>query len=238
MPRWLLKLKGQTTDLEEFPHWFPAGDPSAFAERDTFFLTSPRLDPLPDARAVQEAGASILEEASAIVALIWPALVAPTIENIVHEADDGSRTTHHVLMAAGASLRIKLGGRHGARIKAGKTDAQWYHAIIQASPSLQTALLLWADPTRTWPRLYRVLEELEQHLGMDADKAGLCSAAERKRFTRSANTAAVAGKDARHADGRFAPPPNPMTLDDAAAFVREVIHSCLQAQALSLHGVA
>lgn len=238
MPRWLLKLKGQGADLEELPHWFPAGDPRAFAENGTVYLTSRRLDQLPDARAVQEHGSALLEEVTAVIALIWPALNAPTIENIVHEADDGIRTTHHVLMAVGSSMRIKFGGRRGAPLKAGKTDAQWFHAITQASPSLQTALLLWADPTRTWPRLYRVLEEVEQHASRDADKAGLCSAADRKRFMRSANTAAVAGKDARHADGLFQAPKVPMTLEEATSFVRGVIHACLELEALRQHSVA
>ncbi|OLP04913.1 hypothetical protein BLL52_3732 [Rhodoferax antarcticus ANT.BR] len=37
MPRWLLKLKGQPADLEEFPHWFPVGDPYALTEDETTY---------------------------------------------------------------------------------------------------------------------------------------------------------------------------------------------------------
>lgn len=238
MPRWLLKLKGDIADLEELPHWFPAGDPFAFSEEGNFFLSSPKLDVLEDAVQVNTVGRAILEEASAIVSILWPALIAPTIENIVREADDGSRHTHHVLMPVCASMRVKSGRRKGASLKKGMTDAQWFQSIANASASLRTALLLWADPNRTWPRLYRVLEEVEEHLGSDADKAGLCSFAERKQFMRSANTAAVAGKDSRHADGKYQAPPNPMTIEEATSFIRSVIQSCLKDEARNRHGVA
>jgi hypothetical protein len=235
MSRWLLKLKGEVADLEEFPHWFPAGDPRAFKEGADFYLESPRLNVLSSSRSVQEVGRAILEEAAAVVSLMWPALVAPTIEHMICEADDGTRTTHYTLHVVGATHRFKSGKRVGAPLKAGKTDAQWFHTVVQSSSSLRTALLLWADPARTWPRLYRVLEEVETFLQQDADKAGLCSAAERKRFTHSANAASVAGKDARHADGVFASPKNPMTLAEATSFVRGVIHACLTEEALRRH---
>lgn len=230
MARWLLKLKGEVADLEEFPHWFPSGDPFAFREGQDFYLSSPRLDLLQDSRSVQDLGTSILEEAAAVVSLIWPGLEAPAIEHLVQEAEDGTRSLHYTLKIVGSTLRLKSGSRRGAPLKAGKTDAQWFHAISQASPHLQTALLLWADPARTWPRLYRVLEELEHHISQDAHKAALCTAADRRRFMHSANAAASAGRDARHRDGLFDAPKNPMTLDEASRFVRGVIYAYLEAE--------
>lgn len=231
MPRWLLKLKGEVSDLEEFPHWFPAGEPFVFREEQAFYLSSPRLDSLPDSRTVHDVGSSILEEAAAVISLIWPGLDAPAIDHVVFVAADGTRSLHYTLSIDSVTYYVKTGARRGAPLIAGKTDAQWFHAISQASPHLQTALLLWADPARTWPRLYRVLEELEHHISRQADTAGLCSHADRKRFTRSANTAAVAGKDARHRDGMFKAPTDPMTLAEATSFIRGVIHTYLVAEA-------
>lgn len=171
-----------------------------------------------------------------MISLIWPALEAPTIEHMVYEADDGTRSLHYALSIVGATYRGKMGRRTGASPTGGKTDAQWFHAISQSSSSLHTALLLWADPARTWPRLYRLLEELEQHISMDADKACLCSLEDRQRFRRSANTAAVAGRDARHADGRYQAPKDPMSLQNAVSFVRSVIHAYLVKEALRRQG--
>lgn len=226
----MLKLKGGVADLEEFPHWFPSGDPFFIREGEAFYLSSPRLDVLPDSVSVQDVGGSILEEAAAVVSLICPGLEPPAIEHMVLEADDGSRSSHYTLKVASAFYRMKIGGRGGAPLKSGKTAAQWFLGISQAGPHLQTALLLWADPARTWPRLYRVLEELEHHISQDAHKAALCTAADRRRFMHSANAAATAGRDARHRDGLFDAPKNPMTLDEATRFVRGVIYAYLEAE--------
>ncbi len=90
------------------------------------------------------------------------------------------------------------------------------------------ALSLWADPIRSWPRLYRVLEEIEQHLGQRVDGAGLCPFNQRQRFTHTANTAEVAGSDARHATGKFAAPGNPMTLPEATDFIGQMLLGSLR----------
>jgi hypothetical protein len=228
----LLKLKGDVDDLEELPYWFPSGDPFSFQEGQSFYLASPRLDVLPDSRSVQDVGGSILEEVAAVVSLIWPSFEAPTIDHLVHESSDGNRSLHYTLKIASATHRMKTRDSTGAPLKAGRTDAQWYHMISQAGPHLQTALLLWADPARTWPRLYRVLEELEHHISQEPQKLTLCTAAERKRFTHSANAAAVAGKDARHRNGMFDAPKDPMTLQEATKFIRRVIHDYLKSEAM------
>ena len=68
-------------------------------------------------------------------------------------------------------------------------------------PNLDQALKVWADPMRTWPRLYRLLEEIEGHLGKSANAAGLCSGKERTRFRQTAESPEVAGVDARQASG-------------------------------------
>jgi hypothetical protein len=97
----------------------------------------------------------------------------------------------------------------------------------QSNQHLEIALTLWADPARPWPRLYRILEELELHIGKPADKAGLCSANERARFTRTANTAEVSGADSRHALSKYAPPPDPMSLEEATRFVGRIFSEVL-----------
>ncbi len=88
--------------------------------------------------------------------------------------------------------------------------------------------LLWADRPRSWPRLYRVLEEIEAHLGKNADHAGLCSDGERSRFRRSTQVPEVAGKDARHRVGLFQPPANPLTLQEAEAFIGRLLTAVLK----------
>ncbi len=108
-----------------------------------------------------------------------------------------------------------------------QTRAQFLLAGSRVNDHLKMAVSLWGDPLRIWPRLYRVLEEIERYLGKEVHKAGLCSANQRKRFHRSANAAEIAGKDARHAQGKFRPPKNPMNLAEATNFVSGLLQDAL-----------
>jgi hypothetical protein len=67
------------------------------------------------------------------------------------------------------------------------------------------------------------MEEIQQFLGEPPYKAGLCTKGEYKLFEHTANTAEVAGLDARHALGKFTPPPDPMPLAVAEALVGTVL---------------
>lgn len=88
--------------------------------------------------------------------------------------------------------------------------------------------MLWGMPNRTWGRLYRILEEIERHLGAKVHLKNLCTLKERGRFASSANNARVAGVDSRHADGKYEPPNAPMTIDEATAFIRDLILASLK----------
>ena len=135
--------------------------------------------------------------------------------------------THFVSVASARS-------KTGAVVVSGSTLQQTLptHAqqLLEASRTdrrLQLVVSIWADPIRTWPRLYRLLEELEAYLKLDVDVAGLCTKNERVRFNRSANCAEIAGKDARHMAGKFNPPSNPMNLSEATSFIGNLVKETL-----------
>ncbi|MET0790586.1 MAG: hypothetical protein ABW061_03630 [Polyangiaceae bacterium] len=219
-------------DLEEFPFWFPTGEVFAFAEAESVFLTGPAFERFRDAVEVRDAAQQVLDDFCAIGSLLWPALHAPRIGTILREDADGKRLGNTIIQLEGAELRVKARARLGTGEREGPTAAQ---ALLDAARAggthLQMALMLWADPVRTWPRLYRLLEELEKYLGKHVDKFEFCSEPERRRFTQSANCAEVAGKDARHRVGKFKPPANPISLSDAVAFVRKLIEDTLRHEA-------
>lgn len=226
MPRWLVQLSGDRVDLEEFPRWFPDGDVSVIEENGAFFLVGPAFDVIPNAEAVLHEAVRTLDRFTAAISLITPGLRKPAASSVIREADEGTRDVT-VFVSAGVSARAKV----GAVLVSGdapqrppqRTQAQELLTQATGSPHLEQALSLWSDPTRSWPRLYCVLEEMEQHLGKHVDAAGLCSPNQRERFTRTANTAEVSGSDARHATGKFVAPGNPMSLLEATEFVRQML---------------
>ncbi len=168
----------------------------------------------------------ILDEMSGALCVFLGHYVRPKIGTVYLQHPDGHRTGHHILKANGPVILPKA--RAILEDSSGLTVPQQFLQATTKSPHLQTASLIWTDQVRTWPRLYRVMEEVQQHLGMPPYKAGLCSKTEFKTFEHTANSAEVAGLDARHALGKFEPPAAPMTLPQAEAFVGQVLEKAFR----------
>jgi hypothetical protein len=229
--RWLVALEGQPLDLEEFPFWFPTGDFHAVAESTAVYLTGVGFEKCQTPEEARGVAAQVLDEFGATISLLWPSYQAPILGTVHLQMQDGSRHGTQLGMVGTAVSRSKARGTLSIPIgeDQGPTQAQALWAAAKSNPHLETALLLWADPMRTWPRLYRIVEELEAHLSQTVSATGFCSGKERERFKRSANSAEVAGRDSRHVSGMFQPPSDPMSLRDATSFARAMITRTLQA---------
>ena len=231
MSRYLVELTGEIADLEDFPFWLPDGDVYAFAEENCYFLTGPALQ-VESPELVLEVSEQLLDELVGVATLLWPSLRRPTLGAVCLEDETGKRKRYHF---ASIEEGIRLRDRTDATVngmpsvRSGPTEAQRLLEASRRAKHAQTALLLWSDSHRTWPRLYRILEELEAELGTSVSKAGLCSDNERDRFNQSANSSAVAGKDSRHAAGKFAPPKRPMSLSEAASLIGSLLQGTLLA---------
>ncbi len=226
MSRWLIRLEARLDDLREFEHWFPNGPAFVFSEGENYFLTGSALESHTDAGCAMAASEQFIEELYAVVSLLCRTVKHPKAAAILREDDKGVRQ-EHVLLA----VEFVIDLRGWSKGNGGPTQAQQMLEGSRKDPRLGTALLLWADERRTWPRLYRILEELEFYLGKRVDQEGLCSSTVRERFRRSANTAEVAGKDARHASGKHLPPTQPMSLREATSLVSGLLQSIFRAAA-------
>ncbi|MFH1833545.1 MAG: hypothetical protein ABH877_00855, partial [bacterium] len=178
-----------------------------------------------DSTQVHDAALGLLDELYAIVSLLQPNLQKPHIATVFREEDDGRRQG---FVQASAKITARSKAR-GAPTVVGREDEPRGPTVAQSlllglgtDRHLDIAASLWADPLRTWPRLYRILEEVESYLGHHVSNEGWCSRKQREQLTRSANHPATAGADARHAE-RNAPPNKPMTLDEATALVGDML---------------
>jgi hypothetical protein len=230
MPRWLVELVGERADTEEFPRWFPDGDIYAVEQDGKHYLTGARFESFDDGGAVRAEAAEKLKGISAAISLLWSSLNPPEVGAVYREHENGLRDVW--VFPKGCTLRMKLGAvivtGDGIDTRPAKTQAQEMLAAAEASSHLRAALNVWSDKNRSWGRLHRVLEEIEEHLGQRVSSVGFCNVKERDRFTRSANCAEVAGMDARHGSGKFDPPKRPMKLDEAEEFVRNILERVLR----------
>lgn len=226
----MVTLDGEAADLEEFPRHFPAGTMYAVREDDSFYVLGEALERLGSASEVRDAAQAFVDEASAVISLLWPAFHKPRVGGVLRDHGGGKRDTYVLVSTGEARLRFSVVG-----VLVGGTPSPPTPVairILEAAKSdqnLHRALHLWSDRPRSWHRLYVVIEELQHFVGGSLPSAGYCSEAELRRFTHTANNAEAAGLDARHAfNPNQQPPKKPMTLGEAESFVRTTLDAVLR----------
>jgi hypothetical protein len=245
--RWLVKLVGERADLEEFPLRFPDGELYAVEKDGGVYLVGPEFERLEGAEAVRNHALVAVDEMSAVISLLWWPFRKPNI-GLLHREDDKGGMSTWIRPVTGV-LRIKEAadtivirgsapggddlGKGGAPATVRPTAAQRLLGASRATPHLRTAVLLWAFPDRAWWLLYRIVEDIETHLNesgiaTSVSEAGYCSGKERARFRHSANSAEASGLGARHAAGKWDPPKDPMSLEDATIFVKGLLEQALR----------
>src|SRR5436190_166519 len=156
----MIQLEGERLDLEVMPTCFPNGDIFAVQEDGATFITGPAFDALPNAEAVLNCANQALNEFAAVASLLWNGFRKPTIRSVFRTEPGGKRNTF-VFVSGIASIRFKPNAALSGAAISVSTQAQELLAAGRKSARLRDALMIWANPVRTWPRLYRVLEEIE-----------------------------------------------------------------------------
>ena len=157
MARWLIQLEGDQMDLDEFPYWFPNGDVYTIEENGTFYLVGPAFEMLSEPDQVHEAALQAVHEFYGIASLLWSSLRRPEV-GIVFREDERGKREGSAFLSGSANLRSKARGTlttgGGAQHRRSPTTAQLLLSGSWRDKHIRTALDLWADPLRTWPRLY------------------------------------------------------------------------------------
>ena len=105
--------------------------------------------------------------------------------------------------------------------------------IAATDSSVAKAMRLLAAPDhKSWVGMYRIHEVIEADVGSEnaLKKRGWGSAQDLKRFKHSANSVTIAGDSARHGKEVEQPPKNPMSVDEAAAYLNYVLQSWLSSK--------
>ena len=168
MRRWLVELDRERSDVEEFPERFPDGDIHAVENDGKVYLTGSAFDQFSEGQLVRNHAMGAVEEMCAIISLLWPAFRKPLVGSVYREDGNGGRSTW--LLPVTGTLRIKSGDVRtsgGTKVTApGPTPAPKLLAASRTTDYLHATVLLWAAAEPAWWRLYRIVEELTEHLGM------------------------------------------------------------------------
>lgn len=217
MGQWLIALDGEQRWLEVLVRYFPDGDVHATMEGSEAFLLAERFRHETDPAIVQEIAVEVLEEVTAALSIHLGEFPKLNVRTLVHEDDHGRRVEHAYLVSRAFPVQAAWHLSNG-RLQS-PTLPQQFARLTGAHRHLRWAAIVWAEPVKTWARLYRITEEIESYLGTSPDKRGFCTAAEYRRFTRTANASESAGIDSRHGSYKWAEIADPMKLEDATALV-------------------
>jgi len=154
MARWLVQLEGALYDLDEYAFWFPNGSVFAIQEKGEFFLAGPDLEACSTPDDVLKTARHALDRFTAVILLLSASLRKPTACQVFREEDDGTRNGM-IFVTGSAAGRSKARGVLSPQLPNQLTSAQTLLAKAAGKPHLEEALSVWADPVRTWPRLYR-----------------------------------------------------------------------------------
>jgi hypothetical protein len=226
VPHWLAQLSGDESELEDLPRWFPDEPVRVIFDAGSYYLTGKAFEKCSDHEQVRELAEAELDLVVASAKLLVGRFNRPEVTGLYRIDSQGSRHAYARGVTIDLEVRFKVRGYDGS--DESPTRPQRYVRSARSQHALRSAMQLWADETRTWPRLYRMLEEIESAFGgRPVNSLGLCSSKERERFTRSANNPAVAGIDARHADMGHQPPKHPMTMQEANKFIGTLLVGAL-----------
>ena len=231
-PRWRTRLEGNEDDLSLLAEIFRHGECCVLRSESGYVMDGDFLGKCEDAWNVNElserqlelmVGAALAEAGGASLDVRCCGLREEILPN-------GALRIHSLMAPAdlfiGSSIRMWT-ERPGL--------ASHCVGMIRKNEHFDMAFRLWSDKSRTWPRLYRIMEDVALGLGYHRPQKGeaeisqdqflqdigvIKSADDFCRFRYSACEASVSGRDARHARGMSSPPRRTMELPN-----REMSHS-------------
>ena len=235
MPNWLVRLKGEKFDLEDFPSLLRSPEHTVIEENSSYYLKSSDFDSLSSADEVRERAIAIIDMLNGAMKLHIHNFRGVFEDGVTIIKEDGSR--HH---------SVYLGGTIAARVKASATvttsngtqqiapqpsDVESWLSLAKGDKAVADALHFFRE--NTWISLYKVYEIIRDDVGKNdvIIGNGWVTRKELSRFNYTAQSRAALGDAARHAAKKFQPPPKPMPFHEADSLIRGVLLSWFRSKA-------
>jgi len=207
---WMAELAGNPYDLQCLHRWFSSESDTVVKENDKFFLTgSLFLQCMSADEAIHRADARLeLMSAAGRLESASEALNVK-VKSAVYVDQVGVKHYYEFLEAG-----IRVGALVRSFDYCSPSLPQRAVVVAECDIHIDMALRLWGENSRTWPRLYLILEEIansfdptERYPSVVLSSHGLVESKEDVfRFINSACNPEIAGRDSRHAKGNHKMP--------------------------------
>jgi hypothetical protein len=233
MTEWLVRLQGHEFDLEELSDRFTSADRNVTKDEDGYYyLRSSDFDQVSDPDAVRERAFRLIELMNGATKLYTGGSYRPVEFDVVTRVDDDGKRHHHITLSATVEGRSLMTGKlivgeTGENIDVLRPPSGADSLVNLADQNAKVADALRFYARSDWFNLYKAWEVVRDAAGGESEliKKGWATKAQRRRFTGTAQSRAELGDEARHASVELQPPKNPMSLEEAQAFVRSVIEA-------------
>jgi hypothetical protein len=225
MPKWMVRLRGQSADLQEFPDLFRSARLNVREEGGGYYLRSSDFDALSTSQEVREKASELLPLLTGIVKLQSGYSEAVTQDAVIEVKDDGTCVE---IKESAARMRAR------AKITIGKltsdsapTEGELWLNLSQQDAKVMDALRFFEEET-TWWSLRKTYEAVEfgykRQESLLNKKLGLRSLGKIKQFKEWASY---------HVHGEQGAPPNQdqhplLTLPQAESFIRDLLITWLR----------
>jgi hypothetical protein len=232
VPLWLARLKGHEFDLKELSEHFRSPERSVRKDEDGhYYLRSAHFDSSSDAAAVRKQATEMIGHMNGAVKL--HAVGSYHMVDVVHVAcvDEGGGCEIFVSAAdsigARDSISVNLPAKEGDVVELSRRPSEIERLAALAERDERVAAALRFFQRGDWVSLYKVWEIVRDGAGGEHQllKSGWTTKTTKDRFTRTAQSPKVLGDEARHASEHSPPPSDPMSPDEAKAFVKSLMEA-------------
>jgi predicted RNA binding protein YcfA (HicA-like mRNA interferase family) len=220
---WLVKIKGNVADLEEFYRRLQQPALRVVKENGHYYLKSEDFNLLTDDMEVRAHAIALLESINGFMCLKAGYLQPVEIdEEIIRIGEDGTRWA-----TVGKALTMRF------RIKAADIDTIPIESCLELAENdhnVRDALRLLGNYQHSWFTLYKVYEIIKRDVGgiREIEKEGWSTQKEVKRFTHTANSKEILGDAARHGVQTTQLPSDPIALPEAVMLIRRLLNGWLR----------
>jgi len=234
MPKWLVKLKGEKFDLEDFPSLLQSPELSVIEENGSYYLQSSKFNTLASADEVFQRGLELIERVNGAAKLYIDNFHDVAVDEVTHIEDDGRKSHHNVLQIDNIMQRQKV-SPVTLTASNGSQPAVNQHSLLESCVHLsqkfkQVAVALHFYHEDSWVNLYKVYETIRDDISEDDFKGddilinnGWVSRSELRRFKRTAQSKEALGDQARHASKTYTPPDVPMSHSETKSLVKSIL---------------
>lgn len=234
---WSVLLEGDAADLASLAESLKGPDIIVAQEGGAYVLRSSRIEPTDDHRAVRIKAEEILLWLNGGCRLALESRRAITACAARRLRADGTSETFAFTQAV--RMRVRAGTVGFTLTRRGSTE-EWHPAdpvrewcrLASGDPAVSKVLRVLGVRPLDWANLYKVLEVIKRDVGGWNGIAGKGwhSQGWVDKFKRTANSEQAIGDDARHGVPVGEPPSQPMTISEARAGVKAIIHAWLGAK--------